>query len=278
MTIEDFRFETSDIMELIPLEDATFPNSDGKTDWGDKEHSNYSLDDFAEDILPDFDITSMNIDEVNSALIERNLMPLDIDVYDGETGYAIRVDNEYFVVPGEKNGKIFFKSAQFHMRKPVLSLEEPEIPTDFWTGEDLVKIIFQVEPRVNIAAAVYLAKQLWKECREGADPQTVAETTVRKGWFNDFLPKESMGNLTHIARKFSDGKPEYRVYDFVKHRFEYTMATIRYVDSKWRIYDEESGQYFAGCPMGLKAEYEDKDVCATAIGQCLLYCKNCPKK
>lgn len=189
MTIEDFRFETSDIMELIPLEDATFPNSDGKTDWGDKEHSNYSLDDFAEDILPDFDITSMNIDEVNSALIERNLMPLDIDVYDGETGYAIRVDNEYFVVPGEKNGKIFFKSAQFHMRKPVLSLEEPEIPTDFWTGEDLVKIIFQVEPRVNITAAVYLAKQLWKECREGADPQTVAETIARKGWFNDFLPK-----------------------------------------------------------------------------------------
>lgn len=89
---------------------------------------------------------------------------------------------------------------------------------------------------------------------------------------------ESMGNLTHIARKLSDGGPEYRVYDFVKHRFEYTMATIRYVDSKWRIYDKESDQYFAGCPMGLKAEYEDKDVCATAIGQCLLYCKNCPKK
>lgn len=89
---------------------------------------------------------------------------------------------------------------------------------------------------------------------------------------------ESMGNLTHIARKLSDGGPEYRVYDFVKHRFEYTMATIRYVDSKWRIYDKESDQYFAGCPMGLKAEYDDKDVCATDIGQCLLYCKNCPKK
>jgi hypothetical protein len=186
MTIEDFRFETSDIMELIPLEDAAFPNSDGETDWGGKGHLNYSLDDFAGDILPNFDITSMNIDEVNSALIECNLMPLDIDVYDGETGYAIKVDNAYFVVPGEKNGKIFFKSAQFHMRKPVLSLEEPEIPTDFWTGEDLVNIIFKAEPRVNIAAAVYLAKQLWEACREGADPQAVAETAVSKGWLDDY--------------------------------------------------------------------------------------------
>jgi hypothetical protein len=89
---------------------------------------------------------------------------------------------------------------------------------------------------------------------------------------------EAMGKLTHIARKLRDGDSEYSVYDFVNHRYEYTMASIRYVDSKWRIYDAESDQYFAGCPRGLKAEYNDKDVCATAIGQCLLYCKNCPKK
>lgn len=188
MTIEDFRFETSDIMELIPLEDAAFPNSDGETDWGGIGNKlNYSLADFAEDILPGSDVADMTINQLNAALIECNIMPLDLDVYEGEVGFSIRVDNAYFVVPGEKNGKIFFKSAQFHMRKPVLSLEDPEIPTDFWVGEDLVNIIFKVEPRVNIAAAVCLAKQLWKECREGADPQAVAEAAARKGLLNDFL-------------------------------------------------------------------------------------------
>lgn len=84
--------------------------------------------------------------------------------------------------------------------------------------------------------------------------------------------------ITHHARKLSDEDEDYMVYDFITRRLEYTNGSIRPDGLKWRIFDREKGKYFDGCPWGLKAEYNDPDVCATAVGQCLLNCKNCPKE
>jgi len=186
MTIEDFRFSSSDITSLIPLRDASFPDSTGYTSWGGKGHSNYSLADFAGDILPDSDMAGMTINQLNAALIECNLMPLDLDVYEGEVGFSIRVDNEYFIVPGERFGKRYFKAAQFQMGKPVLSCQDPESPTDFWTGTDIAEIILNADNSIDKDAIVYLARCLWEQADAEHSPREIAENAAAQGWLDDY--------------------------------------------------------------------------------------------
>lgn len=186
MAIEDFRFSSSDITSLIPLRDASFPDSTGYRSWGGKGHSNYSLADFAGDILPGFDVADMTINQLNAALIECNLMPLDLDVYEGKVGFSIRVDNEYFIVPGEKDGKMYFKAAQFQMGKPVLSYQDPEFPTDFLTGTDIAGIILDVDHSIDKDAIVYLSRCLWERADAEHSPREIAEKTAAQGWLDDY--------------------------------------------------------------------------------------------
>lgn len=186
MTIEDFRFTSSDITSLIPLRDASFPDSTGYTSWGGIGKSNYSLADFAEDILPGSDVADMTINQLNAALIECNIMPLDLDVYEGEVGFSIRVGNEYFIIPGGKDGKVYFKAAQFQMGKPVLSCQDPEFPTDFWTGTDIASIILDADHNIDKDAIVYLARCLWEQSDAKHSPREIAENAAASGWIEDF--------------------------------------------------------------------------------------------
>jgi hypothetical protein len=140
----------------------------------------------AGDLLPDFNVASMTINQVNATLIGLNFEPLDFDFYDGECGYAIRADNNYFIVPGISQGKPFFKSKRFHMCKPVLSTDVLECPDDFWTGKELAEIILKTDPHVHRDAIVYLAQELWKACKVGDHPQIVADRAVARGWLEDF--------------------------------------------------------------------------------------------